>query len=95
MDNPNDNCEKLVMVVISILIAGLIVIILCGCASTSAIKTCANGDRWEVRSNRVLWQTENVKVKAPDGTEVEVNKTGSDAEFLGTVVGAAVKTAVK
>jgi type IV pilus biogenesis protein CpaD/CtpE len=71
----------------------LSVMLCAGCASTSAIKTCANGDRWEVRSNRLFWQTENVKVKAPDGTEVEVNKTGSDAEFLGTLVGAGIKAA--
>jgi hypothetical protein len=76
--------------------------IFCGCASTSAIKTCANGDRWEVRSNRFLWQTEYVRVKAPDGTEVEVRQTQTDTEAvtasagaIGAIVGAAVKTAVK
>jgi hypothetical protein len=76
------------------LILFLVMLALClGCASTSAVKTCANGDRWEVRSNRLLWQTENVKVRAPDGTIVEVSKTGSDAEFIGAVAGAAVKAA--
>ena len=64
-----------------------------GCASTSAIKTAANGDRWEVRSNRLFWQTENVKVTAPDGVIVEVNKTGTDSEALGSIIGAAIKAA--
>jgi hypothetical protein len=65
----------------------------CGCASTSAIKTCANGDKWEVRSNRLFWQTEDVSVKTPDGTTVTVSKTGADAAALGTIVGAAIKAA--
>jgi len=64
-----------------------------GCASTSAIKTAANGDRWEVRSNRMFWQTENIKVKTPDGVTVEVRQTKADSEALGSIIGAAIKAA--
>jgi len=91
----SDRTEQILTIILATIMGALVVLICAGCASTAAIKTCANGDKWEVRSNRLLWQTENVTVKTPDGTVVEVSRTGSDAEFLGTVVGAAVKTAVK
>lgn len=74
----------------------------CGCASTSAIKTCANGDRWEVRSNRFLWQTEQVKVSVQTNglTEVTVSNTRADSDAItatagaiGAIAGAAVKAA--
>jgi len=66
-----------------------------GCASTSALKQCVNGDKWEVRSNRLFWQTENVVVSVDTNgfVNINVNKTGADAAALGTMIGAGIKAA--
>ena len=86
-----------VMLVVLVL---LVALLFTGCASTSITKQTASGDKWEVRSNRLLWQTEHVSVKAPDGTIVEVSKTQPDNEAItasagaiGAIAGAAVKAA--
>ena len=97
-----DNIKGLVVSILA-LVVGIVIVLCCaGCASTSAIKTCANGDKWEVRSNRLLWQTENVRVKTPDGTEVEVHQTQADNEAItasagaiGAIAGTAAKALVK
>ena len=69
------------------------VLIFAGCACSSVTKQTVSGDRWVVRSNRLFWQTENVSVKTSDGTTVNVSKTGTEAELLGAIVGAAIKAA--
>jgi hypothetical protein len=72
-----------------------------GCASLTAIK---DGDKIEVRSNRLLWQTEQVHVAvSPEGAyDISVNRTqpdsvaiGATAGAVGTIGGAAVKTLAK
>jgi len=77
-------------------------LIFAGCACLSITKQTVNGDKWVVRSNRLLWQTEHVSVKAPDGTLAEVSKTQPDSEAIaasagaiGAIAGAAVKAAAK
>lgn len=88
---------------ISINIFAFLVGMLCaGCASTSILKQCANGDKWEVRSTRLLWQTEEVRVAMQTNglPEVTVRKTQADNEAItasagaiGAIAGAAVKAA--
>ena len=102
MVNQEDNADKFALTGILVLVVvGIVALFFCtGCACTSVTKTCANGDKWKVSSDRLFWQTENVSVKTPDGTIVEVHKTQPDTEAItasagaiGAIAGAAVKAA--
>lgn len=98
MDNLNDNADKFALMGILILVVVSIVVLFfcCGCANLTASKTCANGDKWDVTSTRLLWKTEHVTVKAPDGTVVEVSQTEPDTQAItatGGAIGAIAGTA--
>ena len=72
--------------IVNLLLSSLL-LVFAGCACTSISKQTANGDKWMVKSNRLLWQTEHVAVKAPDGTIVEVSKTQPDAGAITATAG--------
>lgn len=83
------------LTVLTVVLVLFVALLFTGCASTCITKTTAQGDKWEVRSNRFLWQTERVSIKprASGLIEVEVNQTKPDAEAFGAVIGAAIKAA--
>ena len=79
-----------------------VILVFAGCACTSITKQNANGVTWKVQSNRLLWQTEQVKVsvKTNGAIEVTVNKTEPDSQSItatagaiGVIVGTAVRAA--
>lgn len=66
------------------------IIMLAGCASTSAIYRNRAGDKLEVQSVRFFWQTEQVRMALQTNglPEVEINKTKPDSESITASAGA-------
>ena len=96
------------IVAIGTLIAAIMIIValLCaGCASTSGVYSDKAGNTMTIKSVRWFWQTDSFRVMPQSNGVapiIEVNQTRPDsqsiivtAETIGTIAGAAAKTAVK